>query len=83
MLLGESVASIAKTFLESDAAVIDIKQPEPFAAGIRKGIESRGCSEWNLAVKVDIVVGARYTLFWFVAKLMPSEMLLMMMMNRR
>ncbi|KAI9160830.1 hypothetical protein LWI28_011912 [Acer negundo] len=35
MLLGECAASIAKTFLESDAAVIDIKQPEPVAAGIR------------------------------------------------
>ncbi|KAK0596215.1 hypothetical protein LWI29_013722 [Acer saccharum] len=35
MLLGESVASIAKTFLESDAAVIEIKQPEAVAAGIR------------------------------------------------
>ncbi|KAK0597825.1 hypothetical protein LWI29_028940 [Acer saccharum] len=36
MLLGESVASIAKTFLESDAAVIEIKQPEAVAAGIRQ-----------------------------------------------
>ncbi|KAK0597035.1 hypothetical protein LWI29_021132 [Acer saccharum] len=35
MLLGECAASVAKTFLESDVAVIDIKQPEPVAAGIR------------------------------------------------
>ncbi|KAK3219898.1 hypothetical protein Dsin_013868 [Dipteronia sinensis] len=35
MLLGECDASTAKTFLESEAAVIDINQPEPVAAGIR------------------------------------------------
>ncbi|KAK0602835.1 hypothetical protein LWI29_037443 [Acer saccharum] len=72
MLLGECAASVAKTFLESDVAVIDIKQPEPVAAGIRQAVQpqvnfqgSKGNINletlFPLKDKVVIVMGATGT----------------------